>query len=218
MTLNWNDSLVHSNNTIWRSLRRVYEEVCVDQRVLSYLWRVDVFKTRSFNESDLKWNIFKVTQCLVPHSTSPTLILYSSAEDAVALQYWLLVSTPRRISSPSTGAPTANISALITISNESGWQVTLMVFTCCGSSAGDFCCCCPSSDLPVFARLWNEASRVGGKAKEELTQSPTRRITWTWKASISETDNRNLVSCSLSSWLTHSRPMVQGERWSFFKL
>ena len=59
MTFNWNYSLLHSNNTIWRSLRRVYEEVCVDQRVLSYLWRVDVFKTRSYNESYLKLNIFK---------------------------------------------------------------------------------------------------------------------------------------------------------------
>ena len=54
MTFNWNCSLLHSNNTIWRSLRRVYEEVCVDQRVLSYLWRVDVFKTRSYNETYLK--------------------------------------------------------------------------------------------------------------------------------------------------------------------
>lgn len=59
MTFNWNYSLLHSNNTIWRSLRRVYEEVCVDQRVLSYLWRVDVFKTRSYNELYLKLNIFK---------------------------------------------------------------------------------------------------------------------------------------------------------------
>lgn len=43
MTLNWNYSLIHSNQPVWRGHRRVYEEVCVDQRVFSHLWIRDMF-------------------------------------------------------------------------------------------------------------------------------------------------------------------------------
>lgn len=83
MTLNWNHSLVHSNEPIWRGLRRVDEEVGVDQRVFSHLCTADTLKiiTHVFC---LDFAIF--TQCLVPQSIRLTKILYSSPEDAVALQ------------------------------------------------------------------------------------------------------------------------------------
>lgn len=86
MTLNGNHSLLHSNQTIWRGNRRVHEEVRVDQGVLGHLWREGVLRTRGRNEMCANCNKLTITQCLVPQSISPTMIAYSSPEDAVALQ------------------------------------------------------------------------------------------------------------------------------------
>lgn len=85
MTLNWNHNLVHSNEPIWRGLWRVDEEVGVDQRVFSHLCTGDTLKIIThYYFFCLEFAVF--TQCLVPQSIRPTTILYSSPEDAVALQ------------------------------------------------------------------------------------------------------------------------------------
>lgn len=127
----------------------------------------------------------------MPQSVSPTMILYTSLEDTVALQK-SLCSTPRRNSSPLTGAPNPNKSALITTSNESGWQVTLTVFTCTR----------PSASCAGCLVIWGlEACCVwclGGKAKDDLTQipdskSPARRLTHKYKLSMNITRNSKLV-------------------------
>lgn len=136
-----------------------------------------------------------VTQCLVPQSTSPTMIMYSSPEDAVALQK-SLCSTPRRSSSPRTGAPTPNMSALMIISNESGWQVTLTVFTRSPPSAGAFSSSCT---VALSWGPWSKACCVwclGGKAKDGLTdkvKSPTRRLIQKYEASINVTQSSNFA-------------------------
>jgi len=123
----------------------------------------------------------QVTQCLVPQSSNPTWILYSSIEEAVAVQK-SSCATPRRNSRLSTGAPMTNMSALITTSRESGWQSTLTVFTCSCS-----CWCWDTSCEETwlcrgYLRGASCVECVLGKAKPDRTQSPdskTSKRRWT---------------------------------------